>query len=166
MTESYCVRLAKEQFVFSSAHFITFDGDICERLHGHNYRVAAEITGPLDENHYVVDFIAARDALLAITGELDHHVLLPTDHREISVSEEGDEVVARFRERRWVFPKDDCRLLPVANTTAELLARHIGLLLADLLREKTGATQLGLMVSVDECDGQLGVWRGVEPQTG
>lgn len=166
MGDSYCVRLAKEQFVFSSAHFITFDGDVCERLHGHNYRVAAEISGPLDENHYVVDFIAARDALLAITSELDHHVLLPTHHREIAVADEGREVVARFRDRRWVFPKDDCRLLPVANTTAELLACYIGLRLAEALREKTGDAELGMMVSVDECDGQLGVWRGGGPISG
>ena len=51
MTESYCVRLEKEYLVFSAAHFITFNGNICERLHGHNYRVRAEVHGPLDENH-------------------------------------------------------------------------------------------------------------------
>jgi len=37
---TYRVRLDKEQHVFSAAHFITFNGDVCERLHGHNYRVA------------------------------------------------------------------------------------------------------------------------------
>ena len=58
--EHYHVRIAKDYLVFSAAHFITYDGDVCERLHGHNYRVAAEVAGPLDENHYVVDFIALR----------------------------------------------------------------------------------------------------------
>ena len=78
MPESYHIRLAKEQFVFCSAHFITFAGNVCEPLHGHNYRVAADIHGPLDENHYVVDFIAARDAMAGlITREIDHYVLLP-----------------------------------------------------------------------------------------
>ena len=48
-------------------------------------------------------------------------------------------------------------LLPLANTTAELLARHIGQLLAQRLPMKPS----GLQVAVDECDGQWGVydWR-------
>ena len=35
-------------------------------------------------------------------------------------------MTATFADRRWVFPSGDCRLLPVANTTAELLAAYIG----------------------------------------
>ena len=60
MPETYHIRLQKEQHVFSAAHFITFNANVCERLHGHNYRVTAEIAGPLDENEYVIDFIAVR----------------------------------------------------------------------------------------------------------
>ncbi len=79
----YSVELAKEQLVFSAAHFITFRGDICERLHGHNYRVKAEVAGPLDENYYVMDFIALRDHLQVLVNELDHRMLLPTQHHLI-----------------------------------------------------------------------------------
>ena len=60
-TERYRVRVTKDHLVFSAAHFITFNGNICERLHGHNWRVAVEVAGPLDENSYVFDFIALRD---------------------------------------------------------------------------------------------------------
>ena len=102
MTESYCVRLTKDYLVFSAGHFITFNGDVCERLHGHNYRVSAEVHGPLDENHYVVDFIALRDTLKAIVDELDHHMLLPTGHPLICVQASEREVEVTFRERRWV----------------------------------------------------------------
>src|SRR3954469_14448174 len=125
MTESYCVRLSKDYLVFSAGHFITFNGDICERLHGHNYRVTAEVHGPLDENHYVVDFIALRDTLKAIVDELDHHMLLPTAHPLIRVVANEREVEATFRDRRWVFPRGDCVLLDVPNTTSELLAQYI-----------------------------------------
>ncbi len=59
--KTFRVELQKEQLVFSAAHFITFAGDICECLHGHNYGVRAEVVGPLDENRYVIDFIAFRD---------------------------------------------------------------------------------------------------------
>src|SRR5688572_5031672 len=124
----YSVRLDKEHHVFSAAHFITFGGPggtICERLHGHNYRVAAEVEGPLDENHYVVDFIALRDTVRDLAAQLDHRVILPTDHRKIKVVADSREVTATFEDRRWVFPRGDCVLLPVPNTTAEQLARYL-----------------------------------------
>jgi 6-pyruvoyltetrahydropterin/6-carboxytetrahydropterin synthase len=87
MPESYHIRIAKERLVFSAAHFITYDDDVCEPLHGHNYHVTAEVHGPLNENQYVVDFIAVRDALQVIVDSLDHHVLLPTEHPTIHVAE-------------------------------------------------------------------------------
>ena|SRR5580704_12387923 len=157
MTASYQVRVAKDYLVFSAAHFITFDGNICERLHGHNYRVAAEWFGPLDENQYVVDFIALRDALRAIVGDLDHYVLLPTEHPMIRVRADETSVEATFAERRWLFPRGDCKLLPVANTTAELLAQYIGQRLLDDLWAAKGIRPTRLQIEVDECYGQAAV---------
>ena len=157
MSYSYHVRIAKEYLVFSAAHFITFDGDICERLHGHNYRVAAEWHGALDENHYVVDFIALRDALRTILDELDHFVLLPTEHPKIRVTASDTSVEATFAERRWLFPRGDCKLLPVANTTAELLAQYIGQRLLTAMADAKGVRPMRLVIEVDECFGQLGV---------
>ena len=157
MSESYQVRLCKEQLVFSAAHFITFAGNVCERLHGHNYRVEVHVFGPLDENQYVIDFIALRDALQTIVTELDHHMLLPTEHSAIHVAAGEKEVEVTFEERRWVFPRGDCVLLPVANTTAELVARYIGKRLLDSIEEKTGVRIKRLRVAVDENFGQWGV---------
>ncbi len=160
MTEnSFEVSLEKESLVFSSAHFITFNGNICEQLHGHNYRCKCRVVGRLDENGYVIDFIALRDTLQAIVNELDHHVLLPTEHPAISVAVEVSEVVARFEEKRWVFPKEDCVLLPVANTTAELLAKWIGTQLLERLSVETKKTLNRVVVSVDENHGQ---WASAE----
>lgn len=157
MTEHYHIRITKDYLVFSAGHFITFNGDICERLHGHNYRVAAEVFGPLDENHYVIDFIAVRDSLKAIVDALDHHMLLPTEHPLICVTANDREVEATFRERRWVFPRGDCILLPMPNTTAEQLARYIGLQLKEALLQRTGTRPGKLRIEVDECFGQIGV---------
>jgi 6-pyruvoyltetrahydropterin/6-carboxytetrahydropterin synthase len=154
MPENYWVRLDKEQLVFSAAHFITYGGDVCERLHGHNYRVAAYVHGPLDENHYVVDFIALRNALQAILNELDHHMLLPTEHPLIRVEAAPDEVQVRFEDRRWVFPREDCILLPIPNTTAELLGRYIGQRLLVALEAETGRRPERIRIEVDENFGQ------------
>lgn len=159
MTNSFEVSLEKESLVFSSAHFITFNGNICERLHGHNYRCKCRVIGGLDENGYVIDFIALRDTLQAIVGELDHHVLLPTEHPTISVGKEANEVVATFEKKRWVFPEEDCVLLPIANTTAELLAQWIAEQLIGRLDDKTKATLEKVVVSVDENHGQ---WASAE----
>lgn len=172
MPDSYHVRLTKDYLVFSAAHFITYNGNVCERLHGHNYRVTAEVFGPLDENHYVVDFIALRDTLRAMVAELDHRVLLPTDHGQIKVTADERSVEATFEDRRWVFPRGDCVLLPVPNTTAEMLARHIGQRLLAELRAGpllAGAVPAGLVpggcdvdrtirIEVDECEGQSAVF--------
>ena len=155
MSETYHVRMAKDYLVFSAGHFITYDGNVCERLHGHNYRVAAEVYGPLDENQYVVDFIMLRDTLSAIVLELDHRMLLPTDHPQITVAEADGEVEVTFEDRRWVFPRGDCVLLPVANTTTELLGRHIGRRLLDDIEQRTGARPSRVRIEVDECFGQI-----------
>lgn len=152
----YSVELNKEQLVFSAAHFITFgDDNVCESLHGHNYGVRCSVQGRLNHQGYVIDFIALRDSLAGIVRRLDHKVLLPGQHPTISVSCENGEVVARFQDRRWIFPAADCMILPVANTTAELLAGYIaGELLASL--GPHAAELSGFSVGVDENHGQWG----------
>ncbi len=158
MPERYSVRVTKDYLVFSAGHFITFNGDVCERLHGHNYKVSVEVDGPLDENHYVIDFIALRDELKQITDGLDHYMLLPTEHPAIQVTVDATSVQAVFAERRWVFPKDDCILLPVPNTTTELLARYIGRSLIERLQQRAIPIPIGMTVAVDENEGQWGRW--------
>jgi 6-pyruvoyltetrahydropterin/6-carboxytetrahydropterin synthase len=157
MHEHYSVRVTKDTLVFSAAHFITFGDNTCERLHGHNYRVLAEIRGPLEANHYVVDFIALRDALAGLVAELDHRMLLPTGHPTIHVAADDREVLVTFEDRRWIFPRGDCVLLPVANTTTELLARYLGERLRDDLTRRTGARPVFVRVEVDENYGQWGI---------
>jgi 6-pyruvoyltetrahydropterin/6-carboxytetrahydropterin synthase len=150
---SFRVRVTKDQLVFSAAHFITI-GDWCERLHGHNWRIAAEVAGPLDANHFVVDFIALRDQLQKLVDGLDHSLLLPMRHPQIRVEVAGEEVEIRFQERRWVIPRDECRLLPIAQTTAELLAQH----LAQSLVERMGASLKGLTSLRMEVEENFGQW--------
>ena len=148
------VRVTKDHLVFSAAHFITFNGNICERLHGHNWRTAVELTGPLDENRYVFDFIALRDAMQKIVNDLDHHVLLPTKHAQIRVHSDEREVTATYESRRWVFPREDCVLLPVVNTTAEEIAAWIGVRLQDVVRGHNIET---IQVEVEENFGQWAI---------
>jgi len=165
MAERYRVRLDKEYHVFCAGHFITFGGDVCERLHGHNYRVQVEVEGPLDENQYVIDFIALRDALKAITSDLDHRMMLPTEHRAIRVQADEREVVVTFEDRRWVFPRCDCVLLPMPNTTAELLARYIGRRLLETLQTQLASAPSGCRWRSTKTTGNGGFGNASDPMT-
>ncbi|MFO0841106.1 MAG: 6-pyruvoyl tetrahydropterin synthase family protein [Gemmataceae bacterium] len=154
MSERFKVRVTKDYLVFCSGHFISYEGDRCERLHGHNYRATVEVEGGLDVNHYVFDFIALKSETKAIVDELDHRMMLPTRNEHIRVEAGPKSVHVRYREREWLFPRDDTVLLPIENTTAELLARYIGQRLLAALREKHGYTPEVLRVEVEENIGQ------------
>ena len=156
---AYRVRVEKDQTVFCAGHFITYDRHQCEPLHGHNYRAAAELEGALDDNFYVFDFTSLKRLLKDIVDQLDHRMLLPTRSDRIRVEEDGDHVVATYKEKRYVFPRSDVVLLPIPNTTAEMLAGWI----AGRLREALGEAQVvgltAIQVEVEESFGQRACYR-------
>ena len=154
MSERYCVRVTKDYLVFSAAHFISYDRETCERLHGHNYRVAVEVEGPLDEHHLVFDFIALRDATREITDRLDHRIILATEHPFIRVSNDEKEVTVTTPEARYVFPRVDCVLLSIENTTAERLAWWIAGQLRVRIEQSGRPMPTRMKVDVEENFGQ------------
>jgi 6-pyruvoyltetrahydropterin/6-carboxytetrahydropterin synthase len=148
------VRVTKDYLVFCAGHFITYDGDHCERLHGHNYRAAVEAEGELDENHYVIDFIALKDLTRSITDELDHRMLLPTKSAKIHLREDGPNLRVTYGDRYWSFPREECALLPIANTTAELLADYIAERIRQAMIARGWNLPRKLRVQVEESFGQ------------
>ena len=161
MGTRYTVTVTKDYLVFCAAHFITYDGDQCERIHGHNYRVSAEVSAPLDGNQYVFDFIALRNHLMELTAALDHRMLVPTKSKLIQVETSEDQVTLRFDKRIWSFPREDCVPLPLENTTAELLARHLGEQLREKLRTVNKFEPDEMKIEVEESFGQSATyeWR-------
>lgn len=118
------IRITDEKMTFSAAHFVV-RGGVCERLHGHNYQVEVAIQGTLDDHGMVMDFRDIKDRVGGICDTLDHRVLLPGRSREIKVIEAAGTIEVVVTRRRYLFPKDDCVVLPIAATTAELLAEYI-----------------------------------------
>jgi 6-pyruvoyltetrahydropterin/6-carboxytetrahydropterin synthase len=153
-TSRYQVRVTKDYLVFCSGHFITYQGSQCERIHGHNYRVAVEVEDGLDENHYVIDFIALKDWTKSIIDELDHRMMLPTRSSLIRLTDDGPNIRASYGDRYWSFPRDECALLPIANTTAELLATWIAERLRVQISSHGLATPEAIRVEVEESFGQ------------
>ena len=159
------VSVSKDYLVFASAHFITFAGHRCEGLHGHNYRARVTIEGALDEESwFVFDFVQLKRLMRGLCDAIDHKVLLPLQNPKIQVVQDGDVVrVAYEGQPRYVFPAKDCALLPVPNTTVEMLAEMLAGQLEDELRRMgapLGAQGLSAIeMEVEENIGQAATYR-------
>ena len=162
MSGAFKVAITKEDLVFAAAHFITFAGHRCEKLHGHNYRASLFVEGGLEaESWFVVDFSAVKKIMRALTAELDHRVLLPRDNPKLAISEKNGSVQVAFAgEPRYVFPAGDCMILPIPNTTVEMLAQY----LARRVRAELGRGAVHLKtieVEVEENFGQSASYREI-----
>ena len=155
------VSVSKDYLVFASAHFITFAGHRCEGLHGHNYRVRVTIDGRVnEESWFVFDFVELKKIMRRLCDEIDHLVLLPLQSDRVQVREEGETVsVAVDGKPRYLFPRRDCALLPIPNTTVEMLAE----MLIDRLRAALGAAGASgltaIEMEVEESFGQSAICR-------
>jgi 6-pyruvoyltetrahydropterin/6-carboxytetrahydropterin synthase len=157
---TYKVAVEKDYLIFAAGHFITY-GELCETLHGHNYRVSAEIEGELDENAYVFNFVTLKRIMRTLVNELDHKMLLPLHNARLKVVEKGEEVHVTYVDgsRRYVFPRMDVVLLPISNTTAEMLARHLAVRLREELAETETGNLTALSIGVEEVIGQSAWYR-------
>ena len=155
------VSVTKDYLVFASAHFITFAGHRCEALHGHNYRASVVLEGALDpESWYVYDFGVIKKIMRRLCDEIDHKVLLPLTNPKLTIGEQDGSVTVAYEGKpRYLFPASDCALLPVPNTTVEMLAEH----LAGKLRAELAALGAGgltaIEMEVEENFGQSAVYR-------
>jgi 6-pyruvoyltetrahydropterin/6-carboxytetrahydropterin synthase len=158
---AFRVSVTKDHLVFASAHFITFEGHRCEGLHGHNYRARVTVEGTLDEQvWFVFDFVAIKHIMKRLCDEIDHKVLLATQNPKLQVAEQGDSVTVAYEGKpRYVFPKLDCALLPIPNTTVEMLAELLtGRFRSEI--EKMGARGVtAIEMEIEENFGQSAVYR-------
>ncbi|MGH7673314.1 MAG: 6-pyruvoyl trahydropterin synthase family protein [Gemmatimonadales bacterium] len=155
------VSVTKDHIVFASAHFITFPGHRCETLHGHNYRTRVGVEGALDpEAHYVFDFVELKRLMKRLCDEIDHKVLLPLENEKLQIKELGDSVTVAYEGKpRYVFPKVDCALLPVPNTTVEMLARYLAGQVRAALAASGAVRLTAVEVEVEETFGQSATYR-------
>ncbi len=152
---TFSVAVSKDYLVFAAAHFITFRGHACESLHGHNYRLGIRVEGPVDEEClFVVDFAILKRAVRRYVEMMDHRVLLPTDNPKLRYEERDDSVFVEYLGKpAYRFPARDCVMLPIRNTTAEMIAEWV----ANSVRrdlEAEGSTITFLEIEVEESFGQ------------
>lgn len=149
------LHLAKQNFKFSSGHFLIFDDQNAEKLHGHNYRVQVDIGVPKDfdlsETGYFVDFSEFKKMIKAQLDEWDEQVLLPAEQKDMKIARQGNNLEVKFRDRFYSFPANEVVLLPVTNTSVEQLSR----ILAETLFAKFKKHQVQkIRVKVEETPGQ------------
>lgn len=150
------LHLSKEYLKFSAAHFLIFDAQRAEKLHGHNYRVEVDFYWNQITDSQLglcADFKELKDLVRAELEKWDERVLLPGNCPEMKFAEDKQSLGVHFRERVYVFPKDEIVILPIVNTSVELLSQ----LFAQLVWNHSARFGFkGLKVYVEETPGQGG----------
>ena len=81
---------AFKEFHFSAAHCLEIDGHRCSNLHGHNYKVRIEVSGPTDENGMVIDFDKIKKQVAPLISKIDH------THLNITVGNSTSESICKW----------------------------------------------------------------------
>jgi 6-pyruvoyltetrahydropterin/6-carboxytetrahydropterin synthase len=153
---NFKIHVSKDYLIFCAAHFITYDG-VCEPLHGHNYRASVTVEGDVQDDHFVFNFVTLKRTLRQLVDQLDHRTLLPATNPYFRLIRADNEITVEVGDRRYVLPEADVLVLPIPNTTAELLAKY----LAEQLRAALGDVPnlTACEMTVDEVEGQSATYR-------
>lgn len=167
--ESFGIHIYKEYFKFSAAHFLILPDGICERLHGHNYRVEAKIEGHLDKSAMVYDFLDVKPIIRRICDELDHCIILPGKNPAVEIYAGKDDKTEqesifvlykeRNKEKKYMFPASEVIILPIDNTSVEMFAYYICHRIVSELGQVLNTSHIRkLKVIVHEALGQSGYY--------
>ena len=140
----------KANIRFSSSHILPGHAK-CGYLHGHTYAIHSWICGEKNEKGYIVDFSVLKSTLKEIADNLDHRVLIPEKNDYVSVTK--NEIRISTGKKNYVFPREDCILLPIQSVTAENLAEYI---LKELLKKINLSKNINKIdIGIDEGFGQV-----------
>ena len=159
MSRRFSIEVAKDYFNFASAHFLIFADGRREPLHGHNYQVSVAMEGELDRAGVVLDFITFKPLVKQVCDALDHRTLIQSDSSAIQVRKGPKEIEIHYKKQRLVLPRRDVILLPITNTSTELLAEYIAGQIKLKVRQNFPATIRCMEVAVEEARGQRGIFR-------
>jgi 6-pyruvoyltetrahydropterin/6-carboxytetrahydropterin synthase len=161
MSRSFSIEVAKDYFNFASAHFLIFSNGQREPLHGHNYQVSVVMEGELDPAGVVLDFISFKPLVKRICDGLDHRSLIQTASPVITLRQRPHEIELRYKQQKIILPRQDVLLLPLINTSTELLAEYVAGQIRRRVRRNFPKSQIRyLEVGVEEARGQRGFFRG------
>lgn len=132
----WSLKLSKESFKFSGAHFTTFSQTSAEMLHGHNYYVSVSLDGCTQLNHgLIVDLNEPKKLIKTLLDSIDEKVLIAEQNPYTKITKTSDNVEIRFNEKVYSFPQSDCAFLAIENITIEALASFISAKLKSLFSD-------------------------------
>ena len=143
---------------FAASHALRNYEGACQRLHGHNYSVAARICAPMGPEGFSADYNVYKRRLKKLCDAHDEYMLLAEHSPHHTIDAIDGEYHVVFNGKTLRFPIDETLLLPVVNVTVEELAHYIlGLLIEDSGDEDLREVE----VFVSSGSGQAGsaVWR-------
>lgn len=128
-TTSFEVYVSKDTFKFNAAHFVAFRG-YRERLHGHNYRLGVRLSGrrQIGADGYLIDFGNVKDVCKAVCKKLNEHFICPVYSDVLKITENEAERSVKLECEDgtvFVFPRNDCAMLPLVHATTEELSIYL-----------------------------------------
>ncbi len=119
------IDISKENLKFSGAHFTIFSATNRERLHGHNFKVRAKVTAPVDNNGMCFNYQEIKSRLRAICNALDEYMLLPANSPHLNIEQQGTQYKVIFNDEAMFFIAKETKVLDIRNTTVEEFSYYI-----------------------------------------
>lgn len=168
MREITIIELSKEDMEFAAGHFTIFSATRRERMHGHNFRVTAQLEAEIKPDlGMAFDYGIYKENLRNICKQLDSYFLLPSASPYLKIEEEGDYLYAYFNDEKIPFLKKDVLLLPVRNISVEELSKWIVQQLVKDTNSIETHRVIGVTIRVFSGPGQCGTanWQWHSPFT-
>jgi len=138
-------------FSFCAAHAGLHDGQF-EPLHGHSFTVTLRVHGETDAAGMVCDFSVVKTALAAVIAPLRRRTLMPARPPGGICTHQDGQVIIACGTKHYSLPAGDVVLLPVANTTTEVIAAWLlGQLMGRLDAPGVRLAELVLAEAADTC---------------
>ena len=120
------LRVDRPEHKFSCAHMTIFPAGTKERLHGHNFQVAAAVQLGELRDELQLDFAQLKAVMASLCAELREHMLIAAHSPHVKVlSGQGPAMHVVVCGKRYAFPADEVLLLPIANVVVEQLAVYL-----------------------------------------
>lgn len=152
---STSLKISRDYFVFSAAHFAIFPDGRSESLHGHNYQVCIEIKGGVLDDQYIIQFHDIKVVTRQIVNSLNHKTIIPDLCKKITIKKAHDSVhIKNEAGKIYLLPLSDVIFLPIKNTTVEALSEYFVKALVELLPDTVIDGLESVNVSIEESVGQ------------
>jgi len=115
------------------------------------------VEGNLQDDQFVFNFVTLKRLMRDLVNQIDHCTLLPDSNPHFKIKLDSGSVTVDSGDRHYVLPESDVRILPMPNTTAEMLAKYLADQLKQQLDQSVNLT--ACEVEVEEVIGQSAMYR-------